>query len=399
MGTTTTRTELQERQGASLALPSSAELLNAMISDEPDKGDAKSKFRSHLRSEYNSENRASMSGRVFVLGKEGKPLTPCKVGKARKLLGGGVAKPVWNKFGQFGIQMLEETRKEMPKTVLGCDFGTKFEGYSVISGTENVLNVMWKLPDKKKLVKKLEERNRLRRARRFRNCRRRPCRMDNRSKKGFIAPSQLQVMNSRLKCVSELFKCYPIGAVAIEDVKFNHRDHKWGKNFSTIEVGKRMLYDFLRVKVGVGNFIQFSGYDTQEFRERAGLKKSQDKNAKKFSAHCADSFVIANELSTAIPNQNLVYVDDNYRYVRRRLHDSQPAKGGIRAKFSSGTFKGIKKGCMCEFGQIVGGTKEQAWYCDFELQDNGRKIYQKGKMLNKINWLSHHYKSMAVIAG
>lgn len=61
-------------------------------------------------------------------------------------------------------------------------------------------------------------------------------------------------------------------------------------------------------------------------------------------------------------------------------------------------FKGIRKGTMCEFGQIVGGTRQQAWYQDFELQENGRKIYQKGKMLNKIHWLSHKYKS-EVIAG
>jgi hypothetical protein len=293
--------------------------------------------------------------------------------------------------------MLVDTRKEIPKTVLGCDFGTKFEGYSVISGRENLLNVMWKLPDKKKLIKKLEERKVLRRARRFRNCRRRECRSYNRSKKGFIAPSQLQVIQSRMKCISELFNYYPFNSVVIEDVCFNHRDNRWGKNFSTIEVGKKMLYDFLRSKVGVGNLIQFGGYDTQGFREHLGLSKSSDKSEKKFSSHCVDSFVIANELSSATPNQDLVYVDDNYRFVRRRLHDTQPAKGGIRAKFSSGNFKSIRKGTMCEFGQVVGGTKEQVWYCDFDLQDNGRKIYQKGKMLNKIAWLSHHYKSEVIV--
>ena len=65
---------------------------------------------------------------------------------------------------------------------------------------------------------------------------------------------------------------------------------------------------------------------------------------------------------------------------------------------NTGSFKGIRKGSMCKFGQIVGGTKNNVWYCDFELQENGRKIYQKGKMLNKIGWLSHHYKSMEVIA-
>jgi len=79
------------------------------------------------------------------------------------------------------------------------------------------------------------------------------------------------------------------------------------------------------------------------------------------------------------------------------LHDSQFAKGGIRAKFSTGNFKGIRKGTICEFGQIVGGTKEQVWYQDFEMRGK-RKVYQKGKMLSKISWLSHKYKS-EVIAG
>ena len=393
----TTRTELQEPWSTSLAPSTSAELFNATTSDESNQEDAKSKLCSHLRSGCNSENRASMSGRVFVLEKDGKPLTPCKLSKARKLMEGKQAEPVWNKFGEFGIQLLVDTRKETPKTVLGCDFGTKFEGYSVLSGTENILNVMWKLPDKGKLVKKLEERRMLRRARRFRNCRRREARFNNRIKKYFIAPSQLQIINSRIKCISELFNCYPIDAVAIEDVQFNHRDKHYGRNFSTIEVGKKILYDYIRAKVGTGHLISFDGYDTMEFREKLNLKKSSDKSAKKFSTHCVDSFAIANELSSAIPNKNLIYVDDNYRYIRRKLHDTQFAKGGIRAKYSTGNFKGIRKGTICEFGQIVGGTKQQAWYQDFEIR-NGRKVCQKGKMFNKISWLSHKYKSEAIAA-
>lgn len=391
------RTELQELWNASLVPNTSAESLNATTSNESNKEDAKSKFCSHLRSGCNSENRASMSGRVFVLEKNNKPLTPCKISKARKLMEGKQAKPIWNKFGEFGIQMLVDTRKETPKTILGCDFGTKFEGYSIVSGKENILNVMLKLPDKKKLVKKLEERKRLRRARRFRNCRRRKCRSNNRNKDGFIAPSQLQIINSRLKCIKELFKFYPIQKVALEDVNFNHRDKRYGKNFTTMEVGKKKLYGWIRTKVGTDNLILFNGYDTKEFREKLGLKKTKDKSAKKFSSHCVDSFVIANELSKAKHNKNIIYVDDNYRCVRRRLHDSQFAKGGIRAKFSSGNFRGIRKGTICEFGQIVGGTKEQVWYQDFEMRGK-RKVYQKGKTLKKINWLSHKYKS-EVIAG
>ncbi len=391
----TTRTELQEPWNAPLVPSTSEELFNSTTSYESNQEDAKSKLCSHLRSGYNSENRASMSGRVFVLAKDGKPLTPCKMSKARKLMEGGVAKPAWNKFSQFGIQMLVDTRKETPKTVLGQDWGTKFEGYSIIVGKENILNVMWKLPDKKKLVTKLEERRRLRRTRRQKNYRRREARFDNRSRKGFIAPSQLQIINSRLKCMDEFFKCYPIQKVVIEDVKFNHRDKRYGRNFTTVEIGKKKIFDNIREKVGAENLILFTGMDTQEFRKKSNLKKSKDKSAKKFSSHCVDSFVIANELSEAVPNENLIYVDDNYRCIRRRLHDSQFAKGGIRAKFSTGNFKGIRKGTICEFGQIIGGTKEQIWYRDFEIRD-GRKVYQKGKMLKKIDWLSHNFKSEAI---
>jgi len=207
---TTTRTELKEPWNAPLVPSTSAESLNAMTSYESNKEDAKSKFCSPLRSGCNSENRASMSGRVFVLGKDNKPLTPCKLGKARKLMKGNQAKPVWNKFSQFGIQMLVDTRKETPKTILGCDFGTKFEGYSVLSGKENVLNVMWKLPEQKESwSKKLRRKKNIKKGKKIQELPKERCRVNNRTKKGFIAPSQLQIINSRLKCISELFRCYP----------------------------------------------------------------------------------------------------------------------------------------------------------------------------------------------
>ena len=391
------RTGLQEPENASQVFSTLVESLNTMSLQTLNNRDG-SMSDSLVGCGYNlsHKRKSSLSARVFVLGVDGKPLTPVKPQRAKRLMKEKQAKPVWNKFSQFGIQLLVETRKETPKNVLGVDFGTKLEGYSLISGKENVLNVMLKLPDKKKLVKKLKERSQLRRARRFRNCRRRACRFDNRNKEGFIAPSQLQIVNSRLKCMDEFFKCYPIKKVAIEDVCFNHRDKKWGKNFSTIEVGKQKIFNYIRSIVGTENLILFNGYDTQEFRKRNGLHKSSDKSSKQFYSHCVDSFVIANEISNAIPNEDIVYVDDNYRCVRRRLHDTQPVKGGVRANFSSGNFRGIRKGSMCEYGQIVGGTKNQVWYCDFELQDNGRKIYQKGKALNKIEWLSHHYKSEVI---
>ena len=409
MQTKTTRTELKELQDARdsfnsepLVLNTSKELFNFKSLETSAKSRENSMFCSHSGSGYNFDKienpvNASLSGidkRIFILSWSGKPLTPCKTGRAKKMLCDGVAKVIWNKFGEFGIQMLIQTREFTPKVVFGQDWGSKFEGYSLISGNENILNVMLKLPDKKKLVKKLEERRRMRRARRFRNCRRRECRRDNRNRDKFIAPSQMQIINSRLKVMREFFKCYPISKVVVEDVKFNHRDYRFGKHFTTAEVGKKFIFDFIRNIVGVDSLILFEGIDTHQFREKHNLKKSSNKSSEQFYSHCVDSFVIALEVaqSSAEPNKNIIFFDDSYRAIRRRLHDTQYSKGNIRYLFSRGSFKKIRKGTICEFGQIVGGTKNQVWYCDFEKQDNGRKIYQKGKMLNKIKWLSHKYK-------
>ena len=145
---------------------------------------------------------------VFVLDINEKPLTPTNFRKAKKLIKGKVAKKVWSKFGTFGIQLLVETRTEKPDTVLGIDNGTKFEGYSIVCDIENNLNIKLDLPDKKKIVRKLEERRILRRTRRQQKCRRREARFNNRKRDGFIAPSQLVIVNSRLKVIKELIKIW-----------------------------------------------------------------------------------------------------------------------------------------------------------------------------------------------
>lgn len=389
--TKTTKNGLQELQDAPQVLNNSAEPFNVMRLETYSNVNSPVETSMpvfHWGSGYNfeknkSSGKASMSGRIFVLSMSREPLTPCKPQKARKLILGKVAVVVWNKFGQFGIKMLVQTREFTPKTILGIDFGTKFEGYTLLSGSNNLLNVMWKLPDKKLLVRKLKERRRLRRARRFRNCRRREARFSNRNKNGFIAPSQLMMILSRLKCIKEFFKCYPVIKVVIEDVKFNHRDNKWGKNFSTIEGGKNIIYDFIKEK---SDLELFEGRETKKLREELGLKKGSNKSAEHFNSHCVDSFTLAYQFSEAEPNFNILIVDDSYRPKRRRLHDSQFSKGGIRDKYSTGNFKGVRKGCICEFGQICGGTKN---YVYIRNSDNKRIK----RALSKIGWLSHSFKT------
>jgi len=391
----TTIQVLQERQDTPRVLTSSEELFNSTslkTNSNVNSPVENSKHLFHSGSGYNNRKVGSISPKhsVFVLSCKGEPMTPTTSSKARKLMRGKQAKPIWNKFSQFGIQMLVEIGKKHTKTVLGIDNGTKFEGYSLITGKENNLAVMWKLPDKKKILKKLKERRQLRKTRRFRNCRRRECRVNNRARKGFIAPSQKMMVLSRLKAMQEFFKCYPIEDVAIEDVCFNHRKNKWGTNFSTVEIGKTYLYNWIRQRAGLQ---MFTGYDTAVCRERYNYKKSSDKSAEVFNAHCSDALAIATEIFAQehIQQGKFLIVDDTYRPVRRKLHKTQPEKGGIRRKESQGNFKGVRKGVICKLGLVAGGTgKAYSIYPTQEKEGDEKRIR---KAITKIGWLSHKFKT------
>jgi hypothetical protein len=320
---------------------------------------------------------------VFVIHKDGTPITPTKSARAKKLMKTGVAKPVWNKFGQFGIQMLVETRKEIPNTAMGIDNGTVFEGYSVVCGKENNINVMWKLPDKKNIVDKITEKKLLRRERRRRNKRKRAWKWDNRKIKSFIAPSQLVIVNSRLKAIKEILKTYPIKLVGIEDVIFNHAKNKNGKNFSTIEYGKNKIYEFIE-KYAILH--KFRGFQTQKLRKLYGYAKVKNKSTEKFSAHCCDSLALAIALTTNnhIDIGKFIIVDDSYRPVRRRLHYTNSVKSNIRRPYSKGNFMSMRKGSMCNFGLFCGGTKTYIRIYNWSHK-------RTAKSVKKIKWLSKRF--------
>jgi hypothetical protein len=187
--------------------------------------------------------------------------------------------------------MLTPTRYEVLKTTLGVDNGTKFEGYVVVCGKENSLSVKLDLPDKKKIVRKLAERSALRRMRRFRHCRRRAACFSNRKRQGFLAPSQAVVVFSPLKILREFFRLYQIQEVGFEDVHFPHAKHRWGANFSTVEVGKRRIKSFLAAQGA--QVLEFHGHETKQLRVKYGYQKTSDKSADTFTAHCSDALALA----------------------------------------------------------------------------------------------------------
>jgi len=362
--------ELKVPSRASLAACSTADSLKATFVNNDElsfQGNSEVRLRvGGSRLNVSDKNR---NHSIFVLSKKGQPLTPTTPTKARKLLKAGVAQPVWSKFNTLGIQMLVETRRETPDTALGVDNGTRYEGYSVIVGIENVINIKLDLPEKKKIVRKLEERRTLRRARRFRNCRCRPKRFDNRNRKDFMAPSQAVIVNSRLKVIGELFRMYPINAVGFEDVRFNHAAQRWGANFSTTEIGKARIKAFCESQGA--KVYQYRGHETKELREKYGYRKTSIKSADKFTAHCSDSLALAVDVFVGgyIEPGLFIVVDDTYRPVRRKRHDTQPASGGIRDSYSRGTVFGLRKGLLVgtstgKIGQLCGENKGSYRYYD-----------------------------------
>lgn len=325
---------------------------------------------------------------IFVIGTDEVPLAPTTPSKARKLLKGGQAEKCWSKFGTFGIRMVAKTRREFPETSLGVDFGTKFEGYAIVCGNENLLSVKLDLPKMTEIVRKLEERRILRRTRRFRKCRRRPARFSNRLKRsGWLAPSQSVIVNSRLRIIGEFLRLYPVSTVGLEDVRFNHAKHKWGKNFSTVEIGKARIREEL-VSRGLDVF-EFSGYQTKMLREKYCYKKISNKAADRFEAHCTDALALACEVGPLcrIEPGMFIVVDDSYQPVRRRLHDTQAAGGGIRATYSRGTVFGVQKGVL------VGVANGKTGRLCGEL--NGKYRYHdklgKRQVTRKLMWISRNF--------
>jgi len=243
------------------------------------------------------------------------------------------------------------------------------------------------LPDKEKIVRKMTERRQMRRARRFRTCRRRPQRFDNRRRPDdWIAPSQLVLVRSRLKVIGALLATYPITRVALEDVAFNHAKQRWGAHFSTVEIGKAAIRAFIEERGA--EVVRYRGYETKALRESYGYKKSSSKSVDRFEAHCSDalSLALALGLDRRIDPGPFVVADDRYRAVRRRLHDAQPAKGGVRARYSRGTVFGLRKGLLIgtpkgKSGQLCGETNGAYRYYDHD----GRRQSTKA-----LAWISTH---------
>ncbi len=327
-----------------------------------------------------TELEKAVISRVPVISKSNKQLMPCKPAKARKLLRDGKAEGKWSKMGIFYIQLAFDPQSELnrdQKITVGIDPGSKFDGYAVTSKVVNVTG-MSELPAR--IADKLETRRTMRRARRFRNTRRRMSRFDNRNKDGFISPSQKAKVDFRLKIIKELCKLFPCTDFVVEDVRFNHFKKRYGKHFSTVEIGKTLFYKELKT---LGNVILIDGTETKKRREELGLKKSSKKNKREPESHATDAIALASivnglEALSIYP----FYVWKRYQNSRRQLHKFEPDKTGKRRREGgTNSLSGFKKNDVVvyqrELARVGGYMNNRLSLHEYDI--GNKRFTQNGK--------------------
>ena len=281
--------------------------------------------------------------RVPVVGKDGKTLMPTKASRARRWIKEGKAVPKWSELGIFYVQLTVDAGAETQAVGLGLDPGSKFDGIAVVSKKEVLQTGMTELP--KGITKKMEQRKNQRRNKRYRKCRRREARFDNRKKpEDWLAPSQQAKVDFKLTIIAGLCNLYPINKCVVEDVCFDHYKKRWGKYFSTVEIGKTLLYETLFEWCGHLKLV--SGIETAQLREKYHVEKCADKRKRVVASHALDALVmIADEIGLENLEIPYFYVWKRYQYRRRQLHKFQFERGGKRRREGgSDSLNGFKKG-------------------------------------------------------
>ena len=159
---------------------------------------------------------------VYVLDVSGNPLTPTKrYGKARHLLETG--KAVCVKRCPFTIQLTYQNAGPEPDGLsLGVDCGSKHIGLSISSEEQEYYSSEVEL--RQDITANLSTRREFRRARRHRKLRYRKPRFLNRTaskKKGWLAPSVRQKVESHLNRIDKAVKMLPIREIKVEVAAFD----------------------------------------------------------------------------------------------------------------------------------------------------------------------------------
>ena len=347
---------------------------------------------------------------VPVLSSTGKPLMPCHPARARQLVRKGKATKRYLK-GIFCIRLTERADGYLQPIAIGVDPGSKMNGYCVKSGDHTYVNIQQPAKNGQAVKDKVETRANARGARRGRKTPCRPPRFSNRSRKGFIPPSTRARWQHIWNTVKLLNSLYPITHTAVEDVftELKKGEKRRNSNFSPIMAGKNWLYD--RIMDEGYELKRFPGRTTAKLRRDAGVYKDPNKLDFNFHTHAVDAWVLANAIVGGHLYPEYIGLTKMQRYEcnRRKLHDMNPTKGGVRKRYGGTILPGgLRKGTLVKYTPkgaargyltLVTGHSEKKGYSLSYIND-AKRYAQNGKLeymqiLHQTKWLitpPHHYR-------
>src|SRR6266700_2904829 len=297
---------------------------------------------------------------VPVIDQDQHPLMPTTPARARRWIKSGKATAFW-KGGIFGVRLnVEPSSHVLQPIAVGIDPGSKREGYSVLSAVHTYLNIQAEARDGVKEAEKGS--TRMRRTRRNRKTPCRKPRQNRHQSKKKLPPSTRARWQWKLRLATFLCQLFAVSIFVVEDIKAATRGKKrWDQHFSPLEVGKQWFYTELGKLAPV---VIRRGYDTSALREQLGFKKTSNKLAEVWEAHCVDSWVLARAEvggATSPDNKQLVCMAP-FVWHHRQLHRFQPEKGGKRKPYGGTLSQGIKRGTLVnhpKWGKAtVGGTMD-----------------------------------------
>lgn len=274
------------------------------------------------------------------------PLMPTRSARARKWIKIGKATPFWRR-GVFCVRLnILPSSYKGQEVVVGIDPGSKREAFTVKSEAHTFINVQTSTPHWIKDVVDIRRIMRLARRRK-----RTPYRQPRWNRvgglsKGNLPPSTLARWQWKLRVSVWLARMFPITQFIVEDIKAHTFGGKrWNTSFSPLQIGKEWLYSRLRKIASVELKM---GWETKQMRDAAGLKKSGNKTAEVFDAHCVDSWILANSWTGGHikPDNVAMLIIDPLRFHRRQLHTICPSKGGVRRSYGSTRSLGFKRGSI-----------------------------------------------------
>lgn len=324
---------------------------------------------------------------VPVVDTNQKPLMPTIPSRARRMIKSGKATPFFKK-GVFCIRLNQKpSNKKTQEIAVGIDPGSKREGFTVKSEAHTYLNIQTKAITWVKDA--IEVRRNMRRSRRFRKT---PYRKNRQNRKrGSLPPSTKARWQWKLNIIKLLTNIFPITHVIVEDVSAKTKKNckKWNSNFSPIEVGKQWFYTEIEKLTELETR---DGYETYEERTKLGLKKTGKKTEEKFSAHCVDSWVLANMVvgGHIKPDNEDLLILNPIRLHRRQLHRLQTKKGK-RSNYGSTRSLGFKRGSLVKHSKyglcyIGGCSKDRVSLHDIQ---SGTRLCRSAKV-EDVKFLSYN---------